>query len=124
MKFIHAGLQVNKQDLKPFYVEILGFSENFSFNLQSELAEQIFEAHSTIEVFNLIKSDIQLELFVTDKKHKPGFNHLCLLESDLSSVKEKAQQLGYKFIVRQKPDKETVFLYDSMENMFELKNRL
>lgn len=122
--FIHAGLQVIEKDVILFYKNVLGFSENYSFYLQAEMAEQIFNKSSSVKVFNIIKNDTQLELFLSEGNHKPGFNHLCLLEPDLAFVKNKARQLGYQFISREKPDKETVFLYDSLGNMFELKNRL
>jgi len=118
----HIAITVNdKKDINTFYKDLLGFSETRRFTLPEELSDELFGINESTEVVMLHSNDIYLEVFLSDRKIEPIYNHICIAVHNRDDVTGRAQSAGYT-VTRvgrtSKPD--LVFLRDSSGNSFEL----
>lgn len=118
----HIALQVTEKDIDYFYVTILGGKINQSFVLQQNLAKAIFNINQSAKVVHLECEDIEFELFVTDKNNTLTFQHICFQRTDADEIYKKALAKGYWTYIHKRNGKETYFIRDKMDNIFELKN--
>src|SRR6056297_1344682 len=124
MEIKHAGLTVQERDVEIFYRGVMGFFIEGSFNLSEELATDIFDIKSSVDVYNLKKGQVILELFVYNAKHTKnvGFQHLCLVHSEAEDIYNKAKEKGYRTYLKQGKNKKTYFIKDQNNNIFELRS--
>jgi len=117
----HIALEITKEDLYSFYKEILKGKIKRSFTLGEELAKEIFARNDSVEVYYLQIGSLELELFVNGEEQDKSFNHICLELSNASDICKSACDNNYWTYARTSSNKETYFIKDSNENLFELK---
>ncbi len=117
----HIGLQVKEKDIEVFYKTLLNGKINGSFVLQQDLAIAIFNIKQSAKVVYLKCEDVEFELFVNNNTNPPTFQHVCLQRKDAEEIYKKAVSKGYRTYIHKKSDKETYFIKDKMNNIFELK---
>jgi hypothetical protein len=91
------------------------------FVLKKELANKIFGINKDTSAFFLQKDDFFLEIFVTDKKLKQGFNHICLTIKDRETLVTKAEAQNYECIRIKRDVFDLIFIKDKIGNIFEIK---
>lgn len=118
----HIGLQVIESDVNDFYRAIFNFKLVRTFILTKENAFSLFgmPMESTVLVGEC--PEMELELFIQERKMKGSFNHVCFNTYRIAELTEKAMQKGYKCMERQPSG--TVFIRDSNQNVFEIKSSL
>jgi len=109
------------KDIVNFYIDILGFSEQYIFDLDQETAGDIFRSDKAVRVNVIERDGLVLELFQTDGKTNPGFAHICLNVLSVEDVRLKAQTGGYKVITVKRPSGKIAFIADTTGNLFEIK---
>jgi len=117
----HIGLQVIKEDVENFYVDIFNFKITKTFLLSNENATNIFSINESPTIIYGTCGDFELELFVSKSNVEKTFSHLCLQTDNFEEIMEKARQKGYKVYVH-KPN-QTFFISDTNHNVFEIKNK-
>jgi len=65
--------------------------------------------------------DVQFEIFISLRKEKKVFSHVCLAYWKAELTYNNAKKLGYKAIIKNNPDNDTYFIWDKSGNMFEIK---
>jgi len=79
MMLQHIALTVNDpEELKNFYEAVLLFNMHHKFSLKGEIARQIFDEEGLTDVYVMNHQDIQFEIFISPKKEKKVFSHICL----------------------------------------------
>jgi catechol-2,3-dioxygenase len=118
----HIGLTVCEKDVKYFYEEILDFKAKNNFILTQENAIAIFNIPTATKVIAGECPEMELELFIIENQSNlkiDTFNHVCFFTDRLNDIASKAKQNGYKIFILQ--HSETLFLTDSNQNIFEIK---
>lgn len=118
---LHIGLQVIEADVQAFYVEVLGFNCIRSFILPGKDADLIFDIERDVTILLGECEGFVLELFIADALRQPSFGHCCFFSKRLVEMAKVAHDNGYKTIFRGKTGKETLFLRDAANNVFEVK---
>ena len=124
MKLNHIALHIqNKEELIDFYQNILGFTLEYQYKIDSTLASTIFDIESETEIFRYSKDNLHLELFVANSKATLGFAHVGMDIEDREMIVEKCNKAGYPITRVERTEKhDLVFISDKAGNKFELKN--
>ena len=119
----HIGLSVNnKEEIEVFYKSILGFKDNYNFTIPGSLSEEIFGIADAVEVYNLVKDKLVLEIFIKQEiEQKADFSHLCISVESVGNLIEKLKEKGYLYKLIERPNKTMFFAYDNSGNIFEIK---
>jgi hypothetical protein len=117
----HIGLQVQERDIELFYKELLNGKITDSFVLEQDLAMAIFNIKQSVKVVHIKCEDVDFELFVNNNTNISTFQHVCLQLKNAEEVYKKAAAKGYWAYIHKRSDKETYFIKDKMNNIFELK---
>ena len=118
----HIGLQVSEKDINLFYKNILNGKINQSFVLKQYLANTIFNIKKSVKVIHVECEDVEFELFVHDNTCLDTFQHICLQRKDAREIYNNALVNGYWTYIHIRNNKETYFIRDNSNNIFELKN--
>ena len=118
----HIALTINdSEEIENFYENILLFSLKHKFSVNGEITRQVFNTGETVDVYMMEHQDNQLEIFLSPKKEKKIFSHICLSYKKAEIIYNKTVKLGYKALVKQNPVSDTYFIWDKSGNMFEIK---
>ncbi|MDD3322578.1 MAG: hypothetical protein PHS59_14160 [Paludibacter sp.] len=121
----HIGLTVCEKDVKTFYEEIFDFKIKKTFVLTQENAANIFNILTATTVISGECPEMELELFILDNQDNlkiNTFNHVCFSTHRVTEITAKAIQNGYKTSIL--PNSGTLFLSDSNQNIFEIKQSI
>ena len=118
----HIAIGIAESDLKDFYIDILGGNITGHFVLKQEDAVQLFDINKQVDVYYLELDNIEFELFIYNNSDCKTFNHTCLEMNSGSEIFIHAQRSNYWTHLRKSNERETYFIKDKNENMFELKN--
>jgi len=89
--FEHIGITINEEsDIQAFYKDLLGLKEINKFDLFDDLSEKIFGISNTVPVSLFSNDDLLIELFLTDKKQKQVYNHICISVKNRDDIIKKA----------------------------------
>ena len=122
MKLEHVALSIaDRSEIEDFYQDILGMELLRSFTLSKALAKDIFGMEVDTEVFLVQNDSLQLELFLSQEKSAPGFEHLCISVAEREEMLEKAMPHSYKVFRLKREYSDLVFLSDHSGNVFEVK---
>ncbi|OFX73067.1 MAG: hypothetical protein A2X12_09865 [Bacteroidetes bacterium GWE2_29_8] len=121
-KIKHIGLQIKEQDIKDFYIDLLGCDILNIFVLSKEDASNIFGILEEVNVIYAVHDNIELELFVSDTHKERDFNHLCIYTNVKNDLINKVKQTDFFYHIREKANKQTLFVRDSNNNIFEFKD--
>lgn len=119
---LHIGLCVLEDDVRNFYNEILNCKPKRIFTIQAKDALTIFGINKEATVKLVSCCGINLELFINGKIDSSTFGHICFNSAIAKKIFEKAKENGYKTFLRKINSKETYFISDSNNNVFEIKN--
>lgn len=117
----HIGLQVVEADIQPFYGEVLQFHCTRLFCLSGKEAEKVFGIEKDVRVLFGECAEMTLELFVVYAPMQPFFGHCCFSSERMAEIEKKAAENGYKTCCRGSVGNETLFICDSSNNVFEIK---
>lgn len=118
----HIALTVNNQDeIENFYKEVLQFNTIYQFSINKETSDLIFNVNDSFDVYLMEFKEVKLEIFICQLKEEKIFSHVCLSYSDSENIYKKAVNLGYKTLIKMNPQKNTYFIWDNSNNMFEIK---
>lgn len=119
---LHIALTVNdSEEIENFYEEVLLFSIVRKFSVNEEISQKIFQSEEISDVYMMEHQSLHLEIFVSPKKEKKVFSHICLAYWKAAIIFEKAVASGYKAVIKKNPDNDTFFIWDKSGNMFEIK---
>lgn len=118
----HIALTINdSEEIENFYEGVLLFSMKHKFTVNGEITRQIFNAEGTIDVYIMTYHDTQLEIFISPKKERKVFSHICLAFREAEITYQKAVERGYKAFFKKNPVNDTYFIWDKSGNIFEIK---
>ncbi len=121
----HIGITINEEnDIQAFYKDLLGLKEVQKFDLYKDLSEKLFGISNAVSVTHLSGDDLFLELFLTDRKQDPVYNHICVSVQDRDSFIRKAESKGFPITqIRRESRDDLLFIRDNSGNIFEIKSR-
>ncbi len=124
MKLNHIALSIqNKEELRDFYEDILGFHLEYQYEIDESLSSTIFDIEEPAEVFRYSKNNLHLELFVATEKTISAFAHIGIDVKDRETTVKTCQEAGYKVTRVVRNEKyDLLFVSDKAGNKFELKN--
>lgn len=122
MKLQHIALNiVDIEEIKNFFIDILGMKAIKNFVLKKDLAQKIFNINQGTAVYVLQKSDLFLELFISNERFTQGFNHLCISIKNREELINKSKNANYEDIRIQREFSDLIFIKDKSGNIFEIK---
>lgn len=122
MKLHHLALTIqNENEVGLFYEQLLGFKLIRKFELNAEMALQIFDFNKNVRVFQLEGHGIILELFMDETAKQNNYNHWCLSFPDREAFIKKAQNQHAKIIRIPRENHDILFVKDFSGNIFEIK---
>ena len=121
----HIGITINvESDIQAFYKELLGLKEVKKFDLYKELSEKLFGISNTVPVTHLSSDNLLIELFLTDKKQNPVYNHICISVQNRDNIIKKAKSMGFSVTnIKRESRDDLLFIKDKSGNIFEIKSR-
>ncbi|MEA2014791.1 MAG: VOC family protein [Thermodesulfobacteriota bacterium] len=121
----HIGITINEMsDIQTFYKDLLGLEEVQSFDLNRDLSEKLFGISDVVPVTHLSSDDLFMEVFLTDRKQNPVYNHVCISVQDRDSLVRKAESMGfYVTQIERESGYDLIFIKDKSGNTFEIKSR-
>ncbi len=121
----HVAFTVNdSEEIENFYEDVLLFTIKRKFSVNSEISQQVFNVPSATDVYVIEHHDMQFEIFISPRKEKKVFSHICLVYRKAEIIYNNALKSGYKAIIKSNPDCNTYFIWDKSGNMFEIKELL
>ncbi|OQY16488.1 MAG: hypothetical protein B6I32_03350 [Desulfobacterium sp. 4572_20] len=123
--FEHIGITINEEsDIQAFYKDLLGLKEINKFDLFDDLSEKIFGISNTVPVSLFSNDDLLIELFLTDKKQKQVYNHICISVKNRDDIIKKATSMGFPVTKIKRESKDyLLFIKDNSGNIFEIKSQ-
>ena len=122
MKLEHLALSIrDRNEIERFYRDILGMKVIRNFQMDKDLAFDIFRLTESPEVFLLQKDGLQLEIFLSSQKHPHGFDHICISTTQREALVKKAKQNSYRVFRLKREHSDLVFISDMSGNTFEVK---
>lgn len=115
-------LKTKESDIQEFYVDVLGGKITRHFALNVEEAINSFDIPQAMEVYELKLQNKLFELCPYEVLEQDSLEHMCLHLDSASSAYTKALDHKYWTCVRKKDGKETYFIKDKNNNLFELEN--
>ncbi len=123
--FEHIGITINEQsDLQAFYKDLLGMKKVNRFDIYEDLSEKIFGIRGPVQVTHFSSDDLLIELFLTDKRQRPIYNHICISVQNRDNIIKKAKSMGFSVTKIERESKDyLLFIKDKSGNMFEVKSQ-
>lgn len=120
----HVALQYpSKEQAEIFFTKILGLPLLKSFTLSKDLANQIFGINEEVTAYAYADGNTYFEIFITDKKSKPGYEHTCIEIKNKDEFVERCKKHGIEPIFVKKGERTLLFVRDYAGNLFEIKDR-
>jgi catechol 2,3-dioxygenase-like lactoylglutathione lyase family enzyme len=118
----HIALTINdSKEIESFYEGVLKFSLKHKFFLREDIVMQIFHIKGNADVYAMSHQDIHLEIFLSPRREKKIFSHICLAYREAADIYNRALEAGYDGIIKSNPGHDTFFIRDKSGNMFEIK---
>lgn len=101
MKLEHLALSIrDRNEIKRFYRDILGMKVIRNFQMDKDLA---------------------FDIFLSSQKHPHGFDHICISTTQREALVKKAKQNSYRVFRLKREHSDLVFISDMSGNTFEVK---
>ncbi|MCF8228383.1 MAG: VOC family protein [Bacteroidales bacterium] len=122
MDFQHMAMSCrDKEEINGFYIDVLGFELEKSFEINNELSARIFHIDKSADVFLLKNGNVRLEVFLNREDQQPTYRHICISVNEREKIVEYARQKNYT-VERIERDKfDLIFIRDNSGNIFEVK---
>lgn len=119
---LHIAITIHSpKEIENFYKKILLFNVQKKFSLNKETSQKIFNTEEVVDVYLMEHQSVQFEIFISYKKGKKLFSHVCLAYRQTNTIYEKAIKSGYKTLIKSNKENDTYFIWDKSGNMFEIK---
>jgi len=118
------ALKTTKDDIQEFYVGILGGKVEGHHSIDVKEAIKSFNIPQEAEVYELKLQDMLLELYTYEACEEDSLQHFNLELEKATNAFMKAYGKNYWTSMRKIKDKETYFIKDKNNNLFELKERM
>ena len=121
----HIGITINEEsDIDALYKDLLGLKEERKFELYEDVSGKLFGTGERVSVMLLSGEDFFMEVFLTDKKQTPVYNHICISVDNSDDIIAKAKSMGFPVTQIERESRDNiVFLRDRSGNIFEIKDR-
>lgn len=120
----HIAIPVSfPEDIQHFYIGILGFAEKYRFEIEEEVAFNLFGTGGKLNVAVIGFEELRIELFQTTDVILSGVAHICLNVRDAGHVCRLAADAGYKVVKIDRPSGMLAFIADKTGNLFEIKTQ-
>ena len=120
----HVALHYsNRKQAKTFFLKILDLQFSKTFNLSKELSNEIFNIKKEVTVDVYRNQDSYFEVFITNIKKNPGYEHTCIEINDKEKFIRRCKEYEIKPIYVKKGDKTLLFIRDYSGNLFEIKEK-
>ncbi|GEM_PF-2141976 len=97
----HITLIINdSEEIENFYENILLFSLKHEFSVNGDIIRQIFNTGETVDAYMMEHQDTHHEIFLSPKKERKVFSHICLAYWNATIYYNKAVEMGYKAMVK------------------------
>ncbi len=118
----HIALTINdSEEIENFYEEVLLFNMKHKSSVNGEILRQIFKVEGLTDVYVMSYQEVQFEIFVSPRKEKKVFSHVCLAFLKAEITYNNAIKGGYQALIKKSEDHDTYFIWDKSGNMFEIK---
>ncbi len=119
----HIALTLNdSKEIEKFYEEVLLFNMHRKFSVNGEVTRPIFNVEGITDVYIMNHEDLQFEIFISLKKEKKVFSHVCLTYRNSETIYNNAKKSGYIALIKKGKGHSTYFIWDKSRNMFEIKD--
>lgn len=115
-------LKTKESDIQEFYVGILGGKIMRHFSLNAEDAIESFDIPQPLEVYELKLQDMLFELCPCEVFEQDSLQHMYLHKDNALNTYMKARLHNYWTSMRNKDGRETYYIKDKNNNLFELEN--
>ena len=121
----HIAVTINEEnDIQAFYKDLLGLKEIKKFDLDKDLSEKLFGISDTVPVTLFSSDGLLVELFLTDRKKDPVYDHICISVQNRDNIIKKAGSMGFSVTNIERGSKDgLLFIKDNSGNIFEIKSR-
>jgi catechol 2,3-dioxygenase-like lactoylglutathione lyase family enzyme len=122
MKLEHIALTIaDSKELSNFYCDVLGFKTIKKFELNQDLASELFNIPEIASVCVMQRDDLVLEIFIYSEINEYKYNHVCLLMKNREEAYARAVAGEYKCIRIKRRVGDIIFIKDKSDNIFEIK---
>lgn len=115
-------LKTTESDIQEFYVGVLGGKITRHFTLNAEEAIKSLDIPQPQDVYELKIQNMLFELCPCEVFEQDSLQHMCLHLDNAPNAFRKALAHKYWTCLRKKDGKETYFIKDKNNNLFELEN--
>lgn len=115
-------LNTTRNDIQEFYVGILGGKITRHCILSEKEAVKILNIPEEHEVYELELQNMQLELLQHEVIEQDSLQHFCFHLANASDAYQKAIKKHYSAHLRIRDGKETYYIKDKNNNLFEIEN--
>jgi methylmalonyl-CoA/ethylmalonyl-CoA epimerase len=112
---------ISSSEVHDFYENILGFTEDYRFEIDRGMADVIFGIHKPISIIVVERNGIRMELYLSGHRNNSEISHICLNESDVEGVSQRAEKAGYPVVRVNRSVSKLAFISDKSGNRFEIK---
>ncbi|MDP8213558.1 MAG: VOC family protein [Candidatus Euphemobacter frigidus] len=120
----HVCIEVSsKERCREVFEEVLGLKLAYSFKIDKEFMERMFEIHGSCEAVVYQAGDSKIEVFIRPEMEKAGrkTSHLCLLLPDRERVLKAAEEKGLVVLHHPRDGRPLCYIRDHDENLYEIK---
>jgi len=126
LKIGHIAVELNsEEDADRFFEELLGLKKISSKVVSADLIESFFGVNRDQKLLRYGNNDLDFEVFITGNTEKSQdiFTHTCIFIENRDKFVKRVRLLGFKDIKvpRQEGNGYYLFVQDSFENLYEIK---
>ncbi len=129
MKIEHIAIACRSEnDSDKFFTELLGLKKVRTFMVSADLMEKFFGLKKEQEVIQYENGSLSVEVFITNdnSRSKDVFTHSCLTVKNRDELIKRASLMGFSVIQvsRKNSNDYYLFIKDSFQNLYEIKEEL
>lgn len=122
MTILHIALHsLSEKKAEIFFGKVLNLKQEKEFILSSDLSNLFFNIRKEIKVKVFSDNEITFEIFITDKKPKPAFEHVCLLVQNIKDLIKRCKRYKIKMLTAKINNKNYLFIRDFSGYLYEIK---
>jgi catechol 2,3-dioxygenase-like lactoylglutathione lyase family enzyme len=120
----HVCIEVSSEErCREVFEEVLGLRPAYSFLIEKDFMERMFEAHNSCEAVVYQAGDTKIEVFIRPEMEEIGrrTSHLCLLLPDREKVLKSAGDRGLTILHHPRDGRPLYYIRDHDGNLYEIK---
>ncbi len=120
----HIAIQrSNRNRTIEFFEKLLGYKLVKNSLLPSILSKEIFDIDEEVEMLTFANGNVNIEVFITDRKIDNGFAHICLFVENIENFILQCKEINLKPFSINKNGRKIFFVRDEDGNLFEIKQK-